>query len=197
MRLLLALALSVSCAASVRAQYNEPSPHTAARLGETVVLAYGGMMGAGVGAGAAGLVVAGTEMPTGAAVPVVLAGAAVGLAGGVHGAGTVLGVDGSFRNALGDAGAGVAVGALAGAGTVLFLDAVVPEPEREPCGFSCPFVDFGALERDLGIAAAGAFVAVAVPLVWVVSDYRDVPVPVAIPTPDGEAAPGLALAVRL
>lgn len=90
---------------------------------------------------------------------------AAGFALGAHGAAELIGIDGTLRNAFGDAMSGVAVGVPAGVATALLINAVTPDSGCD--GLIC--FDDGAF---LG-AFVGMGVAIAVPVTWVVLDYRD------------------------
>lgn len=152
------------------------------------------VLGGGIGAMGAGVTTVWVLDGVGAGTDLKVAGGyvagAAGFALGVHGAAQLIGVDGTLRNAMGDVMSGVAIGAPAGAALIFLLDATVPD-ERDPCnGLIC--LD----SRAFTIAALGAGVALAVPITWVLADYRNT-APVILRRPDGKPAPGLSLSFGL
>jgi hypothetical protein len=121
--------------------------------------------------------------------PVAVTAATVGMAAGAHGVGEWMGLNGTFRNALGDAASGVVLGAAVGTAAAGLI------------ALSAEIAGDGSEELELlGLAAGGIgiIVAIAVPIVWVVSDYADARVsPTAMRVASGETVPGLSLRIGL
>lgn len=189
--LLLAL-IVVASAPEARAQPPYGTPGTLAERFQRGLEDNALQLGGGVVALASGFVTVEAMELAGLSDEAQIAGAyfvgAAGFALGVHGAAQLVGVDGTLRNAMGDAMTGAAIGAPAGVATMFLLGAVIPESECS--GFIC--LD----SRTLIAAFAGAGVAVGVPVLWVLLDYRNESPPVRLGA-SGTSGPGVALSVGL
>ncbi len=152
-------------------------------VGETVLMYYAGSTGGVLGAGLTVAVLneagASNEVLAGAAI----AAYPIAIAASIYGTGSLLGVEGSFRNTLGDAVSGTAVGlAVGGAFTSICFD--FGEGRFANCSFD-----------TLGLILLGWTIAAIIPVVWAVADFRVAPT--ALRGTDGETAAGLSLRLGL
>jgi hypothetical protein len=192
MRFFALLTALAALAAPARAQEIPPAERVlgaAQRFGERVMLFYAGYAAGALSTATVGLALDAAGAPDEVVYPVAIAAYPVGVAGGVYGAGRLLGVEGSFRNALGDAVTGTAVGVALGGSILLLYDASLDDEENDDLGdaFAFSFEALGYTFLAIGVAAV-------IPVVWTVSDFRAAPA--VAWGPNGEAVPGVALALR-
>jgi hypothetical protein len=159
------------------------------RFGENVLLFYGGYAAGFFSAAGTGLMLDALGAPQAVSVPVALAAYPVGVAGGVYGVGSLMGIEGSFRNTLGDAVTGMPVGLAAG-GAILWF--AVRSHDGDPVASEGELI--ARVFEGLALALAATSVAAAVPVIWAVSDFRVAPT--AFHGPAGETTPGASLLLR-
>lgn len=189
-RLLLVLLISISPEALAQGLASEPPERSQVRtLGETVLITYGGVATGMAAAVATAQLIEAEGLPSGVGLPIGYAVGVTGFALGVHGTARLLGVEGTLGNALGDAWAGGAIGLVVGGTAILLAN----EMNSSSGGYGCVFC---RSSRSEFAAVVGVTTAVLAPIVWVITDYRDVQ-PTVLRGLDGTSAPGLSLRIDL